>query len=78
MGKSTAFNILSGSIIPNLGDFEADEVWWEDVISSLPRGELRDFLVDVSESDVTVALKPQYVDPYQRQSKAKLDNCSHL
>ena len=62
MGKSTAFNILNGSIIPNLGDFEADELWWDDVIQSLPRGELRDFLVDVSESDVSVALKPQYVD----------------
>tara|TARA_B100001287_G_C22671454_1_gene525469 strand:+ start:494 stop:2263 length:1770 start_codon:yes stop_codon:yes gene_type:complete len=62
MGKSTAFNILNGSIIPNLGDFEADELWWDDVIQSLPRGELRDFLVDVSESNVSVALKPQYVD----------------
>ena len=74
MGKSTAFNILSGSIIPNLGDFEADEVWWEDVISSLPRGELRDFLKDVSfgESDVTVALKPQYVDHIPKAVKGKV------
>ena len=72
MGKSTAFNILSGSIIPNLGDFEADEVRWEDVISSLPRGELRDFLVDVSGSDVTVALKPQYVDHIPKAVKGKV------
>ena len=62
MGKSTAFNILNGSIVPNLGDFEADDVWWEDAIESLPRGELRDFLSEVSESNVKVALKPQYVD----------------
>ena len=72
MGKSTAFNILNGSIIPNLGDFEADELWWEDVIETLPRGELRDFLVDVSESDVTVALKPQYVDNIPKAVKGRV------
>ena len=62
MGKSTAFNILNSSIIPNLGDFEAEEVFWEDAIETLPRGELRDFLTDLSKSKVNVALKPQYVD----------------
>lgn len=72
MGKSTAFNILSGTLIPNLGDFEADEVWWEDVIESLPRGELRDFLVNVSKSDITVALKPQYVDHIPKAVKGKV------
>ena len=74
MGKSTAFNILNGSITPNLGDFEADEVWWEDVIESLPRGELRDFLVDVSNSKVTVALKPQYVDNIPKAVKGRVGN----
>ena len=73
MGKSTAFNILSGTLIPNLGDFEADEVWWEEVIESLPRGELRDFLVDVSESEVTVALKPQYVDHIPKAVEGKVN-----
>ena len=72
MGKSTAFNILNGSIIPNLGDFEADELWWEDVIETLPRGELRDFLVNVSESNVTVALKPQYVDHIPKAVQGKV------
>ena len=72
MGKSTAFNILNGSMIPNLGDFEADELWWEDVIETLPRGELRDFLVDVSESNVTVALKPQYVDHIPKAVKGRV------
>jgi len=62
MGKSTAFNILNNSITPNLGDFENEGVIWEDVLETLPRGELRDFLSDLSESNVKVALKPQYVD----------------
>ncbi|MDP6869256.1 MAG: ribosome biogenesis/translation initiation ATPase RLI [Candidatus Poseidoniaceae archaeon] len=72
MGKSTAFNILSGSLTPNLGDFEADEVWWEDAIESLPRGELRDFFIDLSNSEVTVALKPQYVDHIPKAVKGKV------
>ena len=72
MGKSTAFNILNGSIVPNLGDFEADDVWWEDAIESLPRGELRDFLSEVSESNVKVALKPQYVDHIPKAVKGKV------
>ena len=62
MGKSTAFNILNNSISPNLGEFENEDVLWEDVLETLPRGELRDFLSDLSESKVKVSLKPQYVD----------------
>ena len=33
MGKSTAFNILNGSIIPNLGDFEQTEGSWNELIA---------------------------------------------
>ena len=62
MGKSTAINILSGQIIPNLGEWDSDDCYWEDVIESLPRGELRDFLTMISEAGVVVAVKPQYVD----------------
>lgn len=62
MGKSTAFNILSGKMTPNLGDYDAEEVWLEDAISSLPKGELRDFLNEVLISGVTISVKPQYVD----------------
>ncbi len=72
MGKSTAFNILSGELVPNLGDFEADEVWWEDCIESLPRGELRDFLTDVCDAGIKVALKPQYVDHLPKAFKGKV------
>ena len=62
MGKSTAINILSGQLIPNLGDWEAEDCWWEDVLESLPRGELRDYLSLLSEDGVKVAVKPQYID----------------
>ena len=72
MGKSTAFNILNGSIIPNLGEFESSECLWEDVIETLPRGELRDFLTDLNESTVKVALKPQYVDHIPKAFKGNV------
>ena len=62
MGKSTALNILSGQLIPNLGEYDAEEVWLEDAIESLPKGELRDFLKMLLESGVSISVKPQYVD----------------
>ena len=62
MGKSTALNILSGQMIPNLGEYDAEEVWLEDTIESLPRGELRDYLNLVLENGVKISVKPQYVD----------------
>ena len=46
MGKSTAFNALSGRLVPNLGDWKG-EADWDSVIATLPRGELQDFLVEV-------------------------------
>ncbi|MBT3476748.1 MAG: ribosome biogenesis/translation initiation ATPase RLI [Euryarchaeota archaeon] len=69
MGKSTAINALSGRMIPNLGDWLNKDADWEDVIESLPRGELRDFFVAVKNGDVRVALKPQNVDRLPKKIK---------
>ena len=62
MGKSTAINLLSGAIRPNLGDWAIADKDWDEVLSSFPRGELRDYLGLLSESGVDIAVKPQYVD----------------
>jgi ATP-binding cassette subfamily E protein 1 len=69
MGKSTAINALSGRMIPNLGDWLNKDADWDDVIESLPRGELRDFFVAVKNGDVRVALKPQNVDRLPKKIK---------
>ena len=61
MGKSTAIQILSGALKPNLGDW-GQEKEWEEIIENYPKGELRDYLEQVAESGVKVAVKPQYVD----------------
>ena len=72
MGKSTAINILSGTIIPNLGNWETDEGMWEDVIKTLPRGELRDFLTLISDEGVEISVKPQYIDKLPKVIQGKV------
>ena len=62
MGKSTAFNALSGRITPNLGDWLDQDPDWNNVIEALPKGELRDFFISVRDGGIKVALKPQNVD----------------
>ena len=62
MGKSTAINILSGSLRPNLGEWAIEIKEWDEIIESFPRGELRDYLTTVAEEGVKIAVKPQYID----------------
>lgn len=62
MGKSTAISALSGRMIPNLGDWLNQEAQWDEVIASLPKGELRDFFIAVQDGKIRVAVKPQNVD----------------
>ena len=62
MGKSTAINLLSGSLRPNLGDWTIQEKDWSEIVESFPRGELRDYLSMVAQDGVKIAVKPQYID----------------
>ena len=66
IGKSTAVNLLSGTFRPNLGDWENSSPDWDEVISTFPRGELRDYLGVVSTGEVSIAVKPQYIDKLPR------------
>ena len=66
IGKSTAINLLSGTFRPNLGDWENSSPNWDEVISTFPRGELRDYLGMVSSGEVSIAVKPQYIDKLPR------------
>ena len=62
MGNSTSISALSGRIVPNLCDWLNQEADWDDVVDSLPKGELRDFFIAVQKGAVRVAVKPQNVD----------------
>jgi len=59
-GKSTALQILSGQLVPNLGDYEHPATW--DLILRYLRGkELKEHFERVAASEVRISLKPQAV-----------------
>ncbi len=72
MGKSTAINVLSGRVTPNLGEWTNTDPDWSDVINSLPKGELRDFLGEVQGDSVKISVKPQSVDKLPKRIKGKV------
>jgi ATP-binding cassette subfamily E protein 1 len=61
IGKSTILKILSGELIPNLGDFE-DPPTEKEVVESFAGQQLHDYLEGVYEGTFRVIHKPQYVD----------------
>jgi ATP-binding cassette subfamily E protein 1 len=61
IGKSTAVRLLTGDVVPNLGEY-ADPPGWEAVLDTYRGTELQDYLSAVRDGEVSVAHKPQYVD----------------
>ena len=61
IGKSTAVQILSGSLRPNMGELDR-EVPWKEILSHYAGTELFEYLRMVSEGRVKTATKPQYID----------------
>ena len=47
---------------PEPRDWLNQEAQWDEVIDSLPKGELRDFFIAVQDGKIRVAVKPQNVD----------------
>jgi ATP-binding cassette subfamily E protein 1 len=84
IGKSTAIKILSGEIVPNLGDWDSspgdgpvgledvNEAYWQQILEAYSGTEIGDYLQDVAEGRVTTALKPQYVDKIPRAVEGKV------
>lgn len=61
IGKTTAIRILSGEIIPNLGEYEK-EGGWDKVIEEYSGTALGDYFKPIAEGEFETSLKPQYVD----------------
>jgi ATP-binding cassette subfamily E protein 1 len=61
IGKSTAVRLLTGDVVPNLGNY-ADPPDWEGVLDAYRGTALQDYLAAVRDDEVAVAHKPQYVD----------------
>ncbi len=60
VGKSTALNILSGSIQPNLGNYENPPTW-DKIIDRFQGTELRSQFESIANGTLRVSIKPQAV-----------------
>ena len=58
IGKTTAVQILSGNLKPNLG-VDAD---WDDIFKYYAGSSLQDYLTKISRNEIKLSQKPQYVD----------------
>ncbi|HXQ91615.1 MAG TPA: ribosome biogenesis/translation initiation ATPase RLI, partial [Nitrososphaerales archaeon] len=60
VGKSTALNILSGSLKPNMGEYE-NPPSWEEIIDQFQGTELRSHFESIANGKLRVSIKPQAV-----------------
>jgi len=71
IGKSTVTSILSGQVVPNLGDYSSDATW-DKVLDKYSGTELHDYLEPLAEGSIKTATKPQYVDKLPAVHKGKV------
>jgi ATP-binding cassette subfamily E protein 1 len=60
IGKSTALKILSGSLVPNLGDYESQPSW-DKLLTYLSGREMKEHFEKIADGEMRVSLKPQAV-----------------
>jgi len=61
IGKTTAMSILSGQLVPNLGDYDCPGKW-DKVVERYAGSEIHDYFADLADGKLKTAMKPQYVD----------------
>lgn len=69
IGKSTAINILSGTLKPNLGK---GRIGWEEILNYYAGSTLHEYLEGVSQKKIKTSQKPQYVDMIPKKFKGKV------
>lgn len=73
IGKTTALQILSGSLKPNLGNFDLKEgAPWEDIIARFKGSTLMTYLKDLRDGKIKAVYKPQQVDKIPHTVKGKV------
>jgi ATP-binding cassette subfamily E protein 1 len=79
IGKSTALQILSGQLIPNMGNYEA-EAGWEPFLEYLSGSELKDQFRKIVDGELRVSMKPQAVyklpEVWKKDAKSMLRKVS--
>ncbi len=71
IGKTTVINILSGRIIPNLGDIDSKPSW-EKVLDRFRGTELYEYINDLANGNIVAISKPQYIDKIPKIMKGKV------
>ena len=71
IGKTTAFSILSGQIVPNLGDFD-HKGDWDKVLEKYSGTEIHDYFKGLAVGKIKTSMKPQYVDKLPAIHKGKV------
>ncbi len=73
IGKTTTLKVLSGEIKPNLGGFQ-DPPEWNEIIEFYRGSTLQDYFRRISERNLKVAHKPQYVDKIPKAVTGKVSS----
>jgi ATP-binding cassette subfamily E protein 1 len=69
IGKSTAINILSGTLKPNLG---RGRIGWDEILEYYSGSLIHDYLQNVSQKKIKTSQKPQYVDMIPKKFKGSV------
>lgn len=73
IGKSTAIKILSGQIIPNLGETDQKPTW-DKFVEYYKGTELFDHFKKIQKKDLSCVVKPQYVDKLPSVMKGRIED----
>ncbi|MDD4222125.1 MAG: ribosome biogenesis/translation initiation ATPase RLI [Candidatus Methanomethylophilus sp.] len=68
IGKTTAINILSGLVVPNLGHYDNPPTK-EEALNTFGGTDLHEYLSNVYAGKIRTAMKPQYVDRLPKSVK---------
>jgi ATP-binding cassette subfamily E protein 1 len=71
IGKTTTLKVLSGEIKPNLGKYE-NPPEWNEIISYYRGSTLQDYFQRMSQNNLKIAHKPQYVDKIPKAVSGKV------
>jgi ATP-binding cassette subfamily E protein 1 len=71
IGKTTTLKVLSGEIKPNLGNYQTPPEWNE-IIQYYRGSTLQDYFQKMSENNLKIAHKPQYVDKIPKAVSGKV------
>jgi len=68
IGKTTALKILSGELIPNLGE----SATWDEIIKKFKGNEIQSYFKKLSNNEIKAVYKPQYVDAIPKHVKGSV------